>query len=395
MNTIAIPKNRITSIDFLRGTIMIIMALDHVRDYFHYPAFFYDPTDLSKTSTAIFFTRWITHFCAPIFTFLAGTSAFLIGQKKSKGDLAQFLLLRGVWLILFEQVVMNFGWHFDITLSTVILIVLWGLGVGMIVLAGLIYLPTKFILLIGLILVGAHNLLDHIHVQGNTLQAFGWAIVHDPNFFSWHGENIFVGYPIISLVGIMALGYCLGEWYKKDFDPERRRKLLLYTGFGAIFLFIIIRFINVYGDPHPWSVQKSSMFTFLSFLNTTKYPVSLLYTLMTLGPALLFLGFTENSTGKIVDVVSVYGRVPLFYYVLHVYVLHLLTMIISGFTPFGWRMWIVNQPLWFDHDFQGYGFSLPIVYLIWISVVVALYPLCKWYDQYKQRNKQKWWLSYL
>lgn len=396
MDAIAVPRKRITSIDFLRGAIMIIMALDHVRDYFHYPAFLYDPTDLSQTTTAIFFTRWITHFCAPIFTFLAGTSAFMVGLKKTKKELSLFLLSRGIWLILLEMIVMNFGWHFDPTFSTLIFIVLWALGVGMIFLALFIHFPTKIIFLIGLLLVCTHNLFDNTHVTGNNFSAFAWSIWHEPGFFNWHGKIAFVGYPVMPLIGVMALGYCLGEWYKPGFDPARRKKLLFLSGFAMIALFIIIRFINGYGDPHPWSAQKSSWFTILSFLNTNKYPVSLLYVLMTIGPALVFLGLTEDASGKFVNAVSVYGRVPLFFYVIHVYLLHLLTLLASQFfTNFGWRLWIVKEPLWFDQHLKGYGFSLIVVYLVWIFIVVALYPLCKWYDRYKQRHKEKWWLSYL
>ena len=389
------PK-RITSIDLLRGTVMIIMALDHVRDYFHAGAYLYDPLDLNKTSVALFFTRWITHFCAPIFMFLAGTSAFLIGQKKSTKELSLFLLKRGLWLIFLELTLIVFEWNFDITFTNIYFIVIWALGISMIALAGLIYLPNKMILLIGIVLVAGHNLLDNIHVAGNNLPAFGWALLHDQNFFNWNGRNILVGYPIIPWIGIMALGYCIGNLYTPSFSAEKRKKMLLVMGNSAIVLFILIRFINVYGDPSHWSHQQTSVYTFLSFIKVTKYPPSLFYALMTLGPALLFLAFTENVNSSVSRIISVYGRVPMFYYILHIFLIHLVTMVAAGlFTDFSWKVWILKEPLWFTQTLKGYGFSLGVVYLVWISIVVAVYPLCKWYDHYKQSHKEKWWLSYL
>jgi uncharacterized membrane protein len=389
-------KKRITSIDLLRGLVMIIMALDHVRDYFHADGFMFDPLDLEKTSGVLFFTRWITHFCAPVFMFLAGTSAFFVGQKRSKKDLSLFLLKRGIWLILLELTLINFGWNFDISFTNFYFIVIWALGVSMIVLAGFIYLPNKLILLLGVLLVAGHNLLDNIHVPGNNLKAFGWALLHDQNFFSWQGKNILVGYPVLSWIGVMALGYCFGNLYTSAFSVERRKKILLMIGGSAIVLFIIIRFINVYGDPSSWSHQQSSFYTLLSFIKATKYPPSLLYILMTLGPAILFLAITENINNAATKFVSIYGRVPMFYYVLHIYLIHLFAMLAAGlFTNYGWEIWILKEPIWFAEGLRGYGFSLGIVYLVWAIVVIGLFPLCKWYDRYKTNHKEKWWLSYL
>lgn len=387
---------RVASIDFLRGTVMIIMALDHVRDYFHAGAFLFDPLDLEKTNTALFFTRWITHFCAPVFMFLAGTSAFLVGQKKTKKELSLFLFKRGLWLILLELTLINFGWNFDITFTNIYFIVIWALGISMIVLAGLIYLPYKLILLIGVVLVAGHNLLDNIHVTGNNLPAFGWALLHDQNFFAWNGENILVGYPVLPWIGVMALGYCIGILYTAAFSAEKRKKILLSIGGSAIVLFIIIRLINVYGDPSPWTHRQSAFNTFLSFIKTTKYPPSLLYVLMTLGPAMVFLAFTENVKNSMSRVISVYGRVPMFYYVLHIFLIHFFTMVAAElFTNYSWKDWLLEQPLWFAVDLKGYGFSLGIVYLVWLAIVIGVYPLCKWYDKYKTNHKEKWWLSYL
>ncbi len=387
---------RITSIDLLRGSVMIIMALDHVRDYFHAGAFMYDPLDLEMTSPALFFTRWITHFCAPVFMFLAGASAFIAGQKKTKKELSIFLLTRGLWLVLLEFTLIVFGWNFDISFTNIYFIIIWALGISMIVLAGLIHLPFKSILVVGIVLVAGHNLLDNIHVAGNNWKAFGWALLHDQNFFTWNGKNVLVGYPILPWIGIMALGYCLGSLYTPGFNAEKRKKILLIIGGSAIALFIVIRFINGYGDPSLWSHQSSLFYTFLSFIKASKYPPSLLYILMTLGPAILFLAFTEKINNRVSGIISVYGRVPMFYYLLHIFLIHLLTMLAAGlFTDFSWKVWLLQQPLWFAEGLKGYGFSLGIVYLVWITVVVSLYPLCKWYDRYKTSHKEKWWLSYL
>jgi uncharacterized membrane protein len=252
------------------------------------------------------------------------------------------------------------------------------------------------ILLTGLALVGCHNLLDGIEVTGNTLPAFGWSLLHSQQFFQWGGRNFLVGYPVMPWIGVMALGYCLGAVYAPGFAPERRKKWLLWMGIGAIVLFVLIRLSNAYGDPAPWSRQSSHLFTMLSFVNTTKYPPSLLYLLMTLGPSLLFLAFTERWNNAATRFVSVYGRVPMFYYLLHIYLIHLMALMAAGlFTSYGWRIWILDQPLWFADKLKGYGFSLGITYAVWAFVVLALYPLCTWYDRYKAAHKEKWWLSYL
>jgi uncharacterized membrane protein len=396
MNDIKPASQRIYSVDFLRGAVMIIMALDHVRDYFHAGAFMYDPLDLEKTTPLLFFTRWITHFCAPVFMFLAGTSAFLIGQRKNKKQLSIFLLKRGLWLILLELTIITFAWNFDMAFTNIYFIVIWALGFSMIVLAGLIYLPFKWILLFGIVVVAGHHLLDGIHVQGNTLAAFGWALVHEQNFFSWAGRNFLVGYPVVPWIGIMALGYCFGTLYTPDFGAAKRKRWLISIGSIALFLFIIIRYTNLYGDPSHWKGQSSALNTFFDFINVNKYPPSLLYSLITLGPAILFLAFTEKTNNSFSKIVSVYGRVPMFYYIIHILLIHLVTMVAAGlFTDFSWKVWLLKEPLWFAQTLKGYGFSLGIVYMVWAGIVVSLYPLCKWYDQYKQSHKQKWWLSYL
>jgi uncharacterized membrane protein len=298
--------------------------------------------------------------------------------------------------VFLELTLINFEWNFDIAFTNIYFIVIWALGISMIALSGLIHLPYKLILLIGIVLVAGHNLLDNIHVPGNTPEAFGWSLLHDQNFFNWSGRNVLIGYPVIPWIGIMALGYCLGILYTSAYSAEKRKKILLVMGGSAIVLFILIRLMNIYGDPAAWSQQPSALNTLLSFIKVTKYPPSLLYALMTLGPALLFLAVAENIKNPLSKIISVYGRVPLFYYLLHIFIIHILTLAAAGlFTDFGWKVWILKEPLWFTQTLKGYGFSLGIVYLVWLAIVIGVYPLCKWYDRYKQSHKEKKWLSYL
>ncbi|HZB14408.1 MAG TPA: heparan-alpha-glucosaminide N-acetyltransferase domain-containing protein [Chryseolinea sp.] len=391
-----IKSARIESIDLLRGIVMIVMALDHVRDYFHADAFLYDPTDLSKTSVALFFTRWITHFCAPVFIFLAGTSAFLIGLRKSKQELSVFLLKRGIWLIILELTIVNFAWFFNVQFSLITLFVIWALGIGMIVLAAFIHLPFKAILAIGALMVVGHNVFDNFKVDGNGPAAILWSMVHQFQGFSLSESYfLFIGYPIIPWIGVMMLGYCFGTFYQTTYSQTDRKKILLYLGFSLIALFVLIRLINGYGDPNPWSTQPNPVFTVLSFLNVTKYPPSLLYVLVTLGPAILFLAISENYYGSVSQKIKILGRVPMFYYLLHLYLIHLLALtaaLLTGYeaSDMVFNTWVTNSP-----NLVGYGFSLWVVYVVWISVVLILYPLCKWYDTYKATQRSKWWLSYL
>jgi len=375
---------------------MIIMALDHTRDYFHADAFIYDPLDLEKTTVLLYFTRWITHFCAPIFILLAGSSAFISGQRKTKKELAVFLLKRGIWLIILEQTIVNFGWFFNIHFNFFIFGVIWVLGLCMIILAGLIFLPRKIIGLIGLVMVFGHNLLDSIHMPGYNFSGFLWGMLHDRKIFTIGQIQIGEAYHLIPWSGVMALGYCLGGIFANGYNAGRRKKILLLLGSACLLLFVINRGINVYGNMYPWNSQSSSLLTFLSFINISKYPPSLDYLLLTEGFAFLFLALTENISNGFTRFISVYGRVPLFYYVLHIYLIHLvgiLAAVVSGYKwtdMTGFNSWISGVP-----SLQGYGFSLGLVFLIWISIVLLLYPLCKWYDRYKSTHRDKWWLSYL
>jgi uncharacterized membrane protein len=384
---------RVTSIDLLRGLVMIIMALDHVRDYFHIGAFQYDPTDLSRTSVIVFSTRFITHFCAPVFMLLSGTSAYLVGTRKGKKALSTFLFTRGLWLVFLELTVVNFGWFFDIHYNNTGTLVIWALGVSMMFLSALIHLPKAAILTISLVMIFGHNLLDNFHVtQG--IGRYIWVILHEPNVFQYKNIAWFALYPLIPWIGVMSLGYCLGSWYN-NIDAAKKRKLLLQTGIACIVLFIALRYTNWYGDAAPWSKQSSTSFTILSFLNVSKYPPSLLYLLVTLGPAMIFLSFTEKSNGWFSKQVQVIGRVPMFYYLVHIYLIHIAAMIGAQLTAgHKWSDMILVNWVSFDPKLKGYGFSLGTTYLVWFGLILILYFLCKWYDKYKRTHKQ-WWLSYL
>ncbi|WP_298550744.1 heparan-alpha-glucosaminide N-acetyltransferase domain-containing protein [uncultured Algibacter sp.] len=390
-----VKTNRIESIDILRGVVMVIMALDHVRDYFHYGSFFSDPTNIETTTPFLFFTRFITHYCAPVFIFLAGTSAFLYGSKKTKPELFKFLITRGVWLIILCLIVNNFLWKFDVTYSFIILQVIWAIGLCMVLLAFAIYLPIKILLALGLLLVTSHNLLDSIILQGSSFKSIIWYILHQQQFLMIGDRFFAFAYPIIPWFGLITLGYCLGILYKKGYNPPLRNKYLLRIGLTSIVLFFIIRGINMYGDLVPWSVQDTTTKTILSFFNVTKYPPSLVYLLITIGPSLLFLYAIEKVKNKITDFFLVFGRVPLFYYFLHILVIHVLAII--GMLIFGgdWKNMILTSDVFMNAKLLNYGYSLFVVYMVWIGVIALLYYPSKKYMIYKATNKDKWWLSYL
>lgn len=392
-NNLTAEKWRISSIDILRGLVMIIMALDHVRDFFHIAAMVEDPTNLNSTTPALFFTRWITHYCAPIFVFLSGTSAFLSGQKKTKKELSSFLLKRGLFLMVLEIVVVNFLIVFDPLYRFIGLQVIWVIGLSMVLLSFLIYLPLRVLFIIGIVMVVGHNMLDGFNYNNMNEIPFWHAFFHQQLFTSYaEGRFFAILYPLIPWPGVMLLGYCMGAWYVKEFDAAKRKRLLLGWGLTAIAAFFILRWINVYGDLVPWSTQKDNVMTILSFFNVTKYPPSLLYLCMTLGPALLLLIWLEKVKGSWTNIVSVYGRVPMFYYLLHFFTIHVLCIVLFFATGRPVSDIAAGNFAFRPNDF---GFSLPIVYLIWIAVVAGLYPLCKRYDTYKMNNRQKWWTGYL
>jgi len=394
--TSLVSKTRVSSIDLLRGLVMVIMALDHVRDFFHYGVNIgQDPLDFKTTWPGLFFTRWITHFCAPVFVFLSGTGIFLYSIKnKTKKEVAFFLFTRGMWLILAEIILINPAWSFDFTLSFVVLQVIWAIGISMVFLSFLQFLPYKILLALGLLIVAGHNLLDGISVEQPLWGSYIWSALHQPHFFPV-SENfrLFIFYPFLPWLGLMICGYCLGKLYEPATDHVYRKKFLRITGLLLIALFVIIRFIDLYGDQNTWTNQKSGTFTFLDFLDTTKYPPSLLFMLMTIGPALVFLSYAEKTNNWLSRKITVFGKVPFFYYFLHIVFIHLLRWVFFVGSGHDLKELVFrngnagNMP-------NGIGYPLWEVYLVWIMVVVILYFPCKWYSRYKATHTH-WWLSYI
>jgi uncharacterized membrane protein len=386
---------------------MVIMMLDHTRDFIHNAAQQFDPTDLSQTNVALFFTRWITHFCAPVFVFLAGTGAYLqLARGKSKRDLTRFLVTRGIWLIVLEVTVVRLGvmFNFDVRMFG-FLQVIWVIGVSMIVLGALICLPVKVVGAFGLLMIVLHNLLDGIRVNSwrgpedpvPALSEKLWLVLHQPfeafPIAGFPSPVVFVVYPLIPWVGVMAAGYAFGVVY--DMDAQRRRRLLLIIGGVVTAVFIVLRAINGYGDPSQWSSQKNALYTLLSFVNTAKYPPSLLFLLMTLGPSILALAVFEtgNGVGRIREFFVTFGRVPLFFYLLQWPLAHVISLVLH--LAFGKPThWLFQSPIDWTGGTPNMGFNLAVVYLCWIAGVLLLYPVCKAFAELKQKRKD-WWLSYL
>ncbi|MBC7426371.1 MAG: DUF1624 domain-containing protein [Bacteroidia bacterium] len=387
---------RIGSIDLLRGLVMALMALDHTRDFFHSNIGGHDPLDLDFTTPAHFMTRWITHYCAPVFVFLAGMSAYLSGLKRSKADLSRFLITRGLWLVVVEITVVTFGWTFNPAYPVLLLQVIWAIGISMVALGIAVQLPYKYILVIAIIIIAGHNLLDYPEASHTGSFSFIWDVLHHGrfSFFPYlEGHNLVVVYPVIPWIGIILIGYCFGKLYEPDFDVSERKKILLYSGLGMICFFIILRLLNSYGNPFHWETQKSVLFTLFSFVDVCKYPPSLLFTCLTIGPALVFLAFSENIKSRLSQVLTVFGKVPFFYYILHIYIIHIGAVILfyaSGYTSAD----IGGASALFLFKPNGMGFNLVGVYLIWLLLLVILYYPCKWFAGYKSRH-EKAWLSYL
>jgi uncharacterized membrane protein len=387
----AAPAERIASIDLMRGIVMVIMAIDHVRDYFN-P--FAEPTDLSKASAGLFLTRWITHFCAPTFVFLAGTSAFLYARNSgaTRGQLQRFLLTRGLWLVLLELSWISFCWRFDF--NGLNLQVIWALGWSMVCLAGLLFLPRPLLLGVGAALVLGHNLFDRWHFQDFAVhgEAWGWlwALLHETHFATLgSGYQVLLLYPLVPWIGVMALGYGFGALLQ--LPRPRREHWMRVLGLGAIALFLLLRLGNLYGEPQAWSDNpRGPLFTALNVLNVSKYPPSLHYLLMTLGPVLLLLPLLERWRGGLARRITVFGRVPFFFYLLHLPLIHL-GALIAALLVYGVSPQLIGP----SSPPPGYEPSLLRVYLVWALVLLILYPMCRRYADYKARHKEQWWLSYL
>ena len=388
-------KNRIESIDFLRGLVMIIMALDHVRDYFFFGSFTSNPTDLGSTTPLLFYTRIITHYCAPVFVLLTGTSAYLYGAKKDKKTLSKFLLTRGIWLIFLEIVINNFIWFFDPSYSFIVLQVIWAIGFSMLFLSGIIYFSNKIISIIGLAIIFLHNLFDVFVFEGQSLDAIVWYFLHQQSLIKISDSTSLVfGYPIIPWIGLMALGFVIGSLYT-NYQTKDRIVLLMKYGIYSILTFVLLRLTNFYGEPNPFTIQKNITFSIMALFNTTKYPPSLQYLLMTIGPALIILSIIEKYKNKVTDFFIVFGRVPLFYYFSHVLIIHSLAIILLFINNKDYSIMLNMTPFLPDQNqLMEYGYPLWVVYLVWFIVIIILYPLCYKYMNYKS-NSKKWWLSYL
>lgn len=395
MDPLTKPAARLSGLDALRGAVMIVMALDHVRDFVNISAMSFSPTDLEKTTPVLFFTRWITHFCLPVFMFTAGAGAFLWQHqgRHSRGELSRFLWTRGLWFIVLELTVMRLAYNFDFSTSyPVFLVVLWIFGICMLVMAVLVRLPMSWLFAFSVAVIVLHNALDGIRVQN-----IAWGLIHQPGLFMVGRTPVIVPYTLLPWIGVMTAGFCFGQVLTRS--PEARRRIMLRIGLGMVIAFLVLRTINHYGDPAPWSVQKSAMFTLLSFLNCTKYPGSLDFLLMTLGPALVLLSWLDRWRPSAANPLIVFGRVPFFYFVLHFYLIHAVAAVLALVRYGGGAVsFIFNPPpsmgapakLFPPH----YGYSLPATYAVWIFVVVSLYPVCRWYASYRATHR-RWWLSYL
>jgi len=386
-------SRRVDSVDLLRGLVMILMALDHTRDFIGNVAL--NPTNLATTTTALFVTRWITHFCAPTFSLLTGVGAYLMLRRKTTRQVSWFLFTRGIWLIVLEVTVARFFWQFNVDYHVTFLTVLWALGWSMIVLSVLVHLPVNAVAAIAIALIALHNLTDGIAQPTSEGLRLLMTILHRPGpLFAQPGTIVFIGYPLVPWVAIMALGYSLGQVF--NWPAERRRTFLLRAGLAALAVFAVLRLSNIYGDPRPWSVQKDAAFTVLSFINITKTPPSLLFVLITIGPGLLFLRWFDASTPRFLRPALTIGRVPMFYFLAHVLIIHLIATA-AAVVRYGSAAIASSSPTLDKYPMTqpaDWPASLPVVYATWVLALLLLYPLCSWYAKYKATHPSPW-LSYL
>ena len=381
-NEKAASRSRLDSIDFLRGLVMVVMALDHTRDFFAVASF--NPRDV--TDPALFLTRWITHFCAPTFIFLAGISAFLYGTERKTSEVSRYLFTRGCWLVLIEFTVVRFGWTFSFRIDYLVIQVIFVIGASMITLAALVHLPRWAIATFGLALIAGHNLFDGIKAEQFGAAAPVWNLLHQPAALDLtHGFKLIVLYPLIPWIGVMAAGYALGPLFR--LKRETRARQVFAIGALSTVGFVLLRAINLYGDPAPWAVQNGVVATALSFIDCEKYPPSLLFLAMTLGPALMLLAVSDGAQGIIAGWITTFGRVPLFYYIVHIYLLHAFAILFAQIT-------IGSAVFAASNKTDDHGLGLAGIYTVWLAVVILLYPLCSWFGAIKRRRTE-WWWSYL
>jgi uncharacterized membrane protein len=406
------PASRFPSIDVLRGAVMVLMTVDHVRDFFDRSAMAFSPTDLEKTTPILFLTRWITHYCLPTFMFCAGMGAFLWFERsrRTRGELSRFLLTRGVWFLALELTGMQLAYDFNVSSQNlVLLLILFIFGECMLVLAALIWLPARWLAALSLAVILLHNLLDGVKPEQFHGAAWVWKLLHQPGVFECGGRLVLVTYTLLPWIGVMGAGFCFARLFA--LEQAVRQRWMMRIGLAATAGFFLLRGINLYGDPAPWSQQRSLVFTAMSFLNTTKYPASLDFLLMTLGPAILALAWLDRKLDAKPDgrlarqplnaahPLVVLGRVPMFYFVLHFYLIHTLAVVFAYVRYGRAALGFMFQPLpsiggsreAYPADF---GYPLWVTYAVWALVVLLLYPLCKWFAGVKARRRD-WWLSYL
>ena len=392
------PGARLLSVDTLRGLVMVIMALDHVRDFFHADAMLFSPTDLSRTTPVLFFTRWITYYCLPVFMFAAGMGVFFYGRSRTRGQLSRFLWTRGLWFIALELTVMRLAYNFNFSLRfLILLLILWIFGICMLTMAVLVYVPIRWLAALSVAAILLHNCLDGIRAQQFGSAAWAWNLLHQPGVIPVAGKLALVTYTFLPWIDVMAAGFCFGRVFQ--LEPDARRRVMLKLGLALTTAFIVLRAWNHYGDPAPWTHQKSALFTALSFLNCTKYPGSLDFLLMTLGPAFLVLAWLERRTFSTANPLIVFGRVPMFYFILHFYLIHVLAVLFAWLRYGNSAARFIFNPLpsmggpraLFPANF---GYSLWTAYGVWLLVLILLYPVCRWFANVKRRRRD-WWLSYL
>ncbi len=387
-------RARIHSLDIMRGAVIVLMAIDHVRDFWSQEAF--APEDLTQTTPGYFFTRWITHFCAPVFVFLAGASARLYADKvQDTGAVSRFLLVRGLWLIAVEILIVNLAWSLAPLWASwgFFLQVIWAIGVSMVALAALVWLPVLWIGVISLAMIFFHNAFNAVVPTDLGSLGWLWQVLHEGGWVALNAQGnwgVYFAYPLIPWIGVMGAGYVFGQLM--HWPADQRRRALLYLGLGAIALFVLLRFSNLYGDTGVWSQQKNALYTLMSFINTQKYPPSLLFLLMTLGPALLLLILFERRQARVFQVLRVFGRVPFFFYLLHFFFIHFTALLYFRLVHGQWFSLVNNQNSANWPDF--YQPSLLRLYLAWGLTVWVFYYLCRWYDRYKSSHSH-WWLKYL
>ena len=374
-----INTTRIESIDRLRGLVMLLMALDHTRDFFGNSSL--TPRDVNEP--LLFMTRWVTHLCAPTFIFLAGVSIYLWQRRHTKKETSRYLLFRGLWLIVLAFTLVKAIWTFNISPDFMIVQVIWVIGASMVIMSTAIYMPMRLLALLSVVMIAGHNAFDTISAEKLGVYRWLWAMLHEQAILSpWRNVKFYVSYPLVPWLAVMSLGYCFGVFFL--LPKSSRIRCYLNVGITLIALFIVLRFSNYYGDPVPWVNQGTTVTKILSFINCEKYPPSLLYLLMTLGPALLLLAFMENAQGKLSTLLLVFGRVPLLFYVVHIFVIHLLAVTVAAVK--GENLdWLFNEP--FFSKPVDYGYNLGIVYVVWIVVIACLYPVCGKYWQLKQNHK--------